>query len=219
MLFLCKKLNMKLLVLSDDELKDELLASATDAPVELQWADRLGSADQYADIDACIDLLFENTEERIQWLKQLTAPLIIINSVITPLKGLPDNFVRINGWNTFLRRHVMEAACNNETIKPKAEQLFFMLGRTTEWVPDQAGLITPRVIASIINEAFIALEEDVSTEDEIDTAMKLGTNYPFGPFEWGQKIGLSKVYSLLETLNKEQIRYKPSTLLRQKTLV
>jgi 3-hydroxybutyryl-CoA dehydrogenase len=210
---------MKLLVLSDDDHKNELLACTPDTNVQLQWIDQPGSADRYTDIDACIDLLFENTEEKIQWLKELPAKLIIINSVVTPLKELPANFIRINGWRTFLRRNIMEAACNNEEVKKKAEELFSLLGRKTEWVPDQAGFIAPRVIASVINEAFITLEEEVSTENEIDTAMKMGTNYPFGPFEWGEKIGLSKVYSLLEALNQEQTRYKPSVLLRQKILV
>ena len=41
----------------------------------------------------------------------------------------------------------------------------------------------------IINEAFLALQEGVSTKEEINTAMKLGTNYPLGPFEWVEKIG------------------------------
>jgi 3-hydroxybutyryl-CoA dehydrogenase len=93
------------------------------------------------------------------------------------------------------------------------------LGRKTEWVPDVAGFITPRVVATVINEAFLALEENVSVETEIDTAMKLGTNYPYGPFEWGQKIGLQNIHSLLDALSKEQIRYKPSKLLKEKTLV
>jgi 3-hydroxybutyryl-CoA dehydrogenase len=59
----------------------------------------------------------------------------------------------------------------------------------------------------------------VSVEKEIDTAMKLGTNYPYGPFEWGEKIGLGKVVSLLEVLEKEQIRYKPCALLKKMILV
>ena len=54
----------------------------------------------------------------------------------------------------------------------------------------------------IVNEAFIALKEDVSTKNEIDTAMKLGTNYPYGPFEWCEKIGREKIRSLLQQLSK-----------------
>jgi 3-hydroxybutyryl-CoA dehydrogenase len=79
--------------------------------------------------------------------------------------------------------------------------------------------VSARVISTIINEAFLTVEENVSVEKEIDTAMKLGTNYPYGPFEWGEKIGLDKVVSLLEVLEKEQNRYKPCPLLKNKILV
>jgi 3-hydroxybutyryl-CoA dehydrogenase len=219
MLFLCKKSHMKVLVLADDELKSELMAHTADPVIQFQWINEPAATDQYARPDACIDLLFENNEQRIQWLKQLQAPLTIINSVITPLKELQADFVRVNAWKTFLSRNSIEASCHNEALKQQAEELFSYLGRRTEWVPDVAGFITPRVVASVINEAFLTLEENVSAENEIDTAMKLGTNYPFGPFEWGEKIGLDKVYSLLEALTREQIRYKPSLLLRQKILV
>jgi 3-hydroxybutyryl-CoA dehydrogenase len=210
---------MKVLVLADDNQKEELIACPTDPNVQLQWLSGPVAPGQFQGMDACIDLLFENTKERVEWLKQLSIPVIVINSVIASLKEVQGDFVRINGWNTFLRRSIVEAACNNESIKSKAEQLFSYLGRKTEWVPDVIGFITPRVIASVINEAFIALEENVTTENEINTAMKLGTNYPFGPFEWGEKIGFHNIYSLLKALNTEQTRYKPSTLLQRRVLV
>ena len=55
----------------------------------------------------------------------------------------------------------------------------------------------------IINEAFIALREGVSTKEEINTAMKLGTNYPYGPFEWAGKIGIERVNALLDKLDNK----------------
>jgi 3-hydroxybutyryl-CoA dehydrogenase len=75
-------------------------------------------------------------------------------------------------------------------------------------------LITPRVIATIVNEAYFALEQNVSTKEEIDIAMKLGTNYPMGPFEWSRKIGLKNIYSLLQKLSLTNERYQPCELLR-----
>ena len=66
----------------------------------------------------------------------------------------------------------------------------------------------------IINEAYFSLSEKVSSKEEIDIAMKLGTNYPYGPFEWSQKIGLKNIYNLLRILEKEESRYKAADLLR-----
>ena len=209
---------MRVMLLANDELKEELFAQPVSKKIELKWITGPNEFMPDQSIDACIDLLFENTNERITWLKSLQAPLIIINSVMVPLHHIQEHFIRINGWATFLKRPVVEAAAISKPVQPKAEELLTGFGRTIKWIPDITGFITPRVVASIINEAFFTLEENVSTEAEIDTAMKLGTNYPFGPFEWGKKIGLHNIYSLLATLSREKKRYKPSLLLKQTAL-
>jgi 3-hydroxybutyryl-CoA dehydrogenase len=69
------------------------------------------------------------------------------------------------------------------------------------------------VIASVINEAYFTFGAGISTKDAIDTAMKLGTNYPFGPFEWGKLIGLNRVYTLLKELSRRDNRYEPAPAL------
>lgn len=209
---------MTVLLLANEEQREELLAYPVSEEIELKWINGPGELKQGETIDACIDLLFENTKERIGWLKNLGTPLIIINSVIVTLQEMQQPFIRINGWNSFLKRPVIEAASLDAGLQKKTEVLFASFGRTTEWVPDIAGLITPRVVATIINEAFFTLEENVSSEREIDTAMKLGTNYPFGPFEWGMKTGLKNIFALLTTLSRQQSRYTPSLLLKQTAL-
>jgi 3-hydroxybutyryl-CoA dehydrogenase len=70
----------------------------------------------------------------------------------------------------------------------------------------------------IINEAYFALEENVSTKEEIDIAMKLGTNYPYGPFEWAKKIGLKNVVRLLTELSLSEKRYQPAGLLLKEAI-
>ena len=74
----------------------------------------------------------------------------------------------------------------------------------------------PRTIAMIINEAYFALGEKLATATAIDLAMKNGVNYPLGPFEWGEKIGLHNIAQLLEELNTitRDDRYKLSTELK-----
>jgi 3-hydroxybutyryl-CoA dehydrogenase len=82
-------------------------------------------------------------------------------------------------------------------------------------VPDVKGMIAARVIAMIVNEAYFALGDDVSSKENIDTAMKLGTNYPLGPFEWSEKIGLHNILNLLTSLSEDDKRYLPAPLLKQ----
>jgi 3-hydroxybutyryl-CoA dehydrogenase len=208
---------MTVLLLADDEQRNEWLSCPVSNAVELTWITKPEDLLLTKKFDACIDLLFENTGERIRRLNKLNTNLMVVNSVVVPLRDIAQNFVRINGWATFLKRAVVEAAAAS-SLQSKAKELFSLFGRMTEWVPDIEGFVTPRIVASIINEAFFTLEEKVSTEEEIDIAMKLGTNYPYGPFEWGKKIGLQKVYFLLNELSRQHNRYQPSTLLTQTAL-
>jgi 3-hydroxybutyryl-CoA dehydrogenase len=71
----------------------------------------------------------------------------------------------------------------------------------------------------IINEAYFALEDGVSSKEEIDIAMQLGTNYPYGPFTWGRIIGLKNIYDLLLKMAEINSRYKPSALLEKEALM
>src|SRR5215211_6128811 len=57
-----------------------------------------------------------------------------------------------------------------------------------------------RVISCIVNEAFLALSEGVATAEDIDRAMKLGANFPKGPFEWGEEIGARSIVETLDSL-------------------
>lgn len=205
---------MRVLVLGTEERKEALSACPFADTLAIEWMHGTGSYTGTA--DACIDLGFDHSAARIAWLQQTQIPLIVVDAVITTTAGMPENFIRINGWNTFLQRSVIEAAGHPLPGREKAEQLFAALGRTTEWVPDIEGFITPRVVCTIINEAFFALQEKVSTATEIDAAMKTGTNYPYGPFEWASLIGLQQVHSLLSVLAKQESRYTPCTLLTEK---
>src|SRR5574338_196708 len=89
--------------------------------------------------------------------------------------------------------------------------------------PDGPGLprlngeqIGAGVLAAIVNEAASAVEEGVATPEAIDTAMRLGTNYPWGPLAWGERIGLSHVVHTLDALHARvpDGRYRVTPLLR-----
>jgi len=211
---------MKIVVIATEDLKNELLAQELSDKTEVEWQQEIMPVQ---DADAYIDLLFNHSSERIDKLQKLSAGLsghpvlIIVNAVNLTLKELPAGFIRINGWSSFLKRNLVEAAGNDEN-KKSAEKIFSCFNKSTEWAPDISGFITPRVISMIINEAYFTLDEKVSSKEEIDTAMKLGTNYPYGPFEWGETIGLKNVYDLLTILSQTNSRYTPSPLLQKEAL-
>lgn len=210
---------MKIAVLGNTNLKEELLRQGIKNGAELLWANNISELSDYKNADAYIDLLFENDAVRIQQLKNLQSEIIIVNSVIIAAIAFPANFIRINGWSTFLQRSSIEASCKNEKLKTKTEEIFSCFNKKIEWTPDIPGFLATRVIAMIINEAYFALDEKVSTKKEIDLAMKLGTNYPYGPFEWSEIIGLKNIYHLLSELKKINSRYEPAPFLKKEALL
>lgn len=206
---------MKIAVIANEILKEELLAQGMANEVQVEWLNEIPSVSA---ADCYIDLLFKTEQQRINKLNKLQPALVMVNAVINTLDEMPGIFIRFNGWPTFLKRALLEASCNNAAIKTAAEKFFAFFNKKIEWVPDIPGFISTRVVCMIINEAYFALDEKVSGKPEIDTAMKLGTNYPFGPFEWGEKIGLQNVNELLTTLAQTNSRYQPSALLKKEAL-
>lgn len=205
---------MQVVVLANDTLKEELLVQGVNDSLEIKWLTNIEELNQSPDADACIDLLFEPDNGRVQLLKQILPRPVLVNSVITVLKELPDGFIRFNGWHTFLKRTIIEGAISNDQQKKKAEKIFSSFNKKTEWVTDEPGFITARIVSMIINEAYFALGEGVSSKKEIDLAMKLGTNYPYGPFEWAEKIGTKKIIDLLTELTKHNKRFTPAEWLK-----
>jgi len=76
--------------------------------------------------------------------------------------------------------------------------------------------IAERVILAIVNEAYRALGDGVAVEEDIDRALQLGANHPFGPFEWTHQTGLHEVVVMLDALSDEDAdTFRPAlTLLR-----
>lgn len=73
-------------------------------------------------------------------------------------------------------------------------------GMAATRLPDWPGLVAMRTVAMLANEAFEAMMQGVGTAEAIDNAMRFGVNYPRGPVEWAQAIGLSEIVSTLDSL-------------------
>jgi 3-hydroxybutyryl-CoA dehydrogenase len=183
----------------------------------MHWAENLQihwvMGNQYSiDADAYFDLCYEEEGWTFHEIKDRP---VFVNAVIQISQELPANAIRINGWNSFLNRSIWEIASNDTSRNQNALQILERVGRKGIIVPDEPGFIAVRIIAMIINEAYFALEEGISSKNEIDIAMKLGTNYPYGPFEWAGIIGLHKIAKLLETLYLKDERYETATAIMQ----
>ncbi|MFB7332296.1 3-hydroxyacyl-CoA dehydrogenase [Streptomyces adustus] len=97
----------------------------------------------------------------------------------------------------------------------EATGLFQALGKDVSVIGDVPGMIVARTVARIVDLAHDAVSKGVATEEDVDTAMRLGVNYPLGPFEWSRRLGRNWAYALLDDLHLRDPcgRYAPSLAL------
>ena len=98
-----------------------------------------------------------------------------------------------------------------------AERYFRAAGMHLEWVGQAPGLVLGRILAQIVNEAHFAVGQGVASAEDCDTAMRLGFNWPRGPFEWAAALGPRRVVSVLDELRAElgEERYRVAPQLRR----
>lgn len=203
---------MTVAILADALLKQELLTKKLPAAITVVWVDSIRAL-TIAEADVYVDLLFEMDVERTQHLKRLLPKPVMVNAVSWSTKKIGADFIRINAWPGLLQRPVTEVALPATGDEASVKDIFDQLQWKYVLAPDIPGMITSRVLATIINEAYYTLGAQVSSREEIDIAMKLGTSYPYGPFEWSSKIGLQRIYELLLELSNVDKRYEPAPML------
>jgi 3-hydroxybutyryl-CoA dehydrogenase len=98
-----------------------------------------------------------------------------------------------------------------------SERFFTTIGKHTVWVGDAPGLVLGRMLCQVVNECAFALGEGVGSAEDIDAGMVHGLNYPRGPLEWADEIGLDHVLAVLDALSDErrEERYRAAPALRQ----
>ncbi|MFG2293278.1 3-hydroxyacyl-CoA dehydrogenase [Streptomyces sp. NPDC048603] len=109
------------------------------------------------------------------------------------------------------------SACEDTSERTLAEAigLFQGLGKEVSVIGDVPGMIVARTVAMLIDLTADAVARGVATAEDIDTAMRLGVNYPLGPGEWHDRLGRDWAYDLLHHLDERVPggRYAPSLAL------
>lgn len=173
-----------------------------------------------------VDVIFDFLPEKTQPVVYPTGSVVFLNSVQTLVSDLVWNInsdvvvFGFNGLPTFLEGPCLEISALNNNALGRLSEIMSDIGKEFVLVKDQTGMVTPRIIFMIINEAYLAVEEGTANREDVDLAMKLGTNYPFGPFEWSSRIGIKSIYETLDALYRstKDERYRISSLLREEYL-
>jgi 3-hydroxybutyryl-CoA dehydrogenase len=185
--------------------------------------------------DASVDLVLELTNistdtkrRNLVQLESIIAPLtpvfsssvtVMVAEQVTWLKH-PMRLIGIGALPTLLHGTTIEFAMSHQTdltTREEAEQFAKSLSRTATFVGDSVGMVLPRILCALVNEACFAMMEGVAEGKDIDTAMKLGTNYPKGPVEWGERIGARHVEAVMTAMHKHfgEDRYRSAPLLHK----
>ena len=98
-----------------------------------------------------------------------------------------------------------------------AERPIFDEDELEEIAGPSAPAVLTRLGSTSANEACFGLGEQVASEKDINTAMRLGYNWPIGSLEWGERLGWSRALGVLEELRELQGEaYRPARLLRER---
>ena len=104
-----------------------------------------------------------------------------------------------------------------ETALRRSVAFLRRLGKEVAVVGDPPGQVLTRLLSCLINEAAFALDEGIAAPADIDTALKLGLNFPAGPIEWSSRLGLEAIVTTLDGLHRYygEERYRVAPRLRR----
>ncbi|MBI4535736.1 MAG: 3-hydroxybutyryl-CoA dehydrogenase [Ignavibacteriae bacterium] len=136
----------------------------------------------------------------------------------------PDRLMGLGALPTLIEGSLVEFAptqFSDVSVRDAAGRFAQSLGKESEFVQDSVGLVMPRILCMLVNEACFAMGEGVAVPRDIDTAMKLGTNYPHGPLEWAARIGPRHVAAVVSALHIGfgEERYRVAPMLQNAALV
>jgi 3-hydroxybutyryl-CoA dehydrogenase len=191
----------------------------------------IGSAMDAKDVDFAVEAVTENEEIKRRIFRELDSVVrpggvLASNTSSIPITRIgaatkrPDAVIGMHFLNPVPLMQLVEiirGAATSEATYQATRSLAQQMGKTTVVSKDMPGFIVNRILIPMINEACFALMEGLGTAEDIDTAMKLGTNQPMGPLHLADLIGLDTCLYIAEVLHKGlgEDKYRPCPLLRQ----
>lgn len=194
----------------------------------------ISTTTNYADF-ADADLVIEAASEDMNLKKEVFAELAKIckpetifatntsSLSITEIAACTDRPAQFIGMHFFNPAPVMKLVevikgqMTSEETSNKIFELATAIGKTPVMVEEAPGFVVNRILIPMINEAVGIYAEGIASVEDIDSAMKLGSNHPMGPLALGDLIGLDVCLAIMEVLYNEfaDSKYRPHPLLKK----
>jgi 3-hydroxybutyryl-CoA dehydrogenase len=189
------------------------------------------AASEAKDVDFAVEAVTENEELKRRIFKDLDSVVrpggvLATNTSSIPITRIaagtrrPESVIGMHFMNPVPVMQLVEiirgAATSDETYQA-TKALAEKMGKTTVVSRDFPGFIVNRILIPMLNEACFAVMEGIASPEDIDTAMKLGTNQPMGPLALADFIGLDTCLYIAEVMHEGlgDDKYRPCPLLRQ----
>jgi 3-hydroxybutyryl-CoA dehydrogenase len=183
------------------------------------------------DADYIIEAVFERAEVKLPIFEQLEEicpreTILASNTSGIPVSLLasatrrPDKVIGTHFMNPVPLMKGVEIVktllTSEETLKISLD-FVKSLGKETVVVKDSPGFVTNRIITLVMNEAAKLLEENLASIEDMDKIEKLSHNWPMGPFELADMVGIDVLVDLLEGVYQQTgwERYKPAPILKR----
>jgi 3-hydroxybutyryl-CoA dehydrogenase len=183
------------------------------------------------EVDVAIEAATENEELKKRIFQELDAVVrpggvLATNTSSIPITRIaaatkrPEAVIGMHFMNPVPVMQLVElirGAATSDATFERTRALAQAMGKTVVTSRDYPGFIVNRILIPMLNEAAYALMEGLGTAEDIDTAMKLGTNQPMGPLQLADFIGLDTVLFIAEVMHRGlgDPKYRPCPLLRQ----
>jgi len=184
-----------------------------------------------ADVDLVIEAVVENMEVKNQVFTELdelcpARTILATNtSILSPTEigsatKRPDKTIGMHWFNPAPAMKLIEVTAGLATSEETIEAIMEFsrkVGKTPVRVNEAPGGIVSRILVAIRNVAVDILAEGVASAEDIDTAMKLGANFPMGPLELTDLVGIDILVTNSDNLCRElgDLKYRPHALLRK----
>jgi 3-hydroxybutyryl-CoA dehydrogenase len=190
--------------------------------------------DEAPHVDLIIDLHVRESKNRRIILTDVLGDLnssapILCNTVATTATelvsriGAGDRIIGLAALPGLIASDVVEisfpygARHGNQEI---VTDFFAGIGKRIEVVSDDVGMVTPRLLTVLINEAVLVCQQDLVGSEAVD-ALLAKAMHDGGPLAWGRRIGWRNIYTVLSAMHEELggERYRPASLLKKMALV